>query len=498
MKLNKLNVVSASFLFLLLLVLITPAYAFSIEDVFSWVSNIFGGTRITGYEVFAKDTTTTTTALSTCPYECCSVKDPVYQDKACEHPKSCVENKCIETTISSVEEGGKTTSTESIPTQTAASSVQSGTAQSETMKTTTSAPALICKDSCPSEGTCYPFGYRKEGKYCSDEGSFKEQLTENSACENNFECSTNVCVDGKCMSSGLIQMITDWFKKTFSFMLPNAQAEKSILTLSMPIWFAKENNFTEWAVIIDGNNITPKMSYSELGKTIETDGKYLSAGNHTLALVLYYPDGWHTKLVWSLNMPSDQKDLFDVGKFVINVPVLSSPPVKEEPPPLKVVMLTPEALPQMELHISLNKTMLNETNCTVIIKDLKGIVDVKRPEDADWVEAQINMTLPGGTEVSTGYDSEVTLGFTPVPPCDEKTVTIKSLTQVKVEPLLFKLDVVETKLKLDTGTINVEVKKGELKTDLKVATPYTTYREESEPDILERAFAWFFRTILGE
>jgi len=76
-------------------------------------------------------------------------------------------------------------------------------------------PTLICKDSCPSDGKCYPFGYRKNEKYCSDEGAFKEQLKENEACENNFECSTNVCVDGKCISSGLIQKILNWFRKLF-------------------------------------------------------------------------------------------------------------------------------------------------------------------------------------------------------------------------------------------------------------------------------------------
>jgi hypothetical protein len=81
--------------------------------------------------------------------------------------------------------------------------------------TTTLENFLICKDSCPSEGKCYPFGYRKEGKFCSDDGAFKDQLKENSVCENNFECSTNVCVDGKCISSGLIQKIMNFFKNLF-------------------------------------------------------------------------------------------------------------------------------------------------------------------------------------------------------------------------------------------------------------------------------------------
>lgn len=74
---------------------------------------------------------------------------------------------------------------------------------------------IICKDSCPLGSKCYPFGYRKGGKFCYDEGYFKEQMGENADCENNFECSTNVCIDGKCMSSGLIQKFLGWFKRLF-------------------------------------------------------------------------------------------------------------------------------------------------------------------------------------------------------------------------------------------------------------------------------------------
>ena len=74
---------------------------------------------------------------------------------------------------------------------------------------------LICKDSCPLDGKCYPFGYRKSEMFCSDEGSFIEQLKDNSKCDNNFECSTNVCVDKNCISSGLVQKIIRWFSKLF-------------------------------------------------------------------------------------------------------------------------------------------------------------------------------------------------------------------------------------------------------------------------------------------
>jgi len=77
---------------------------------------------------------------------------------------------------------------------------------------------LICKDSCPLNGKCYPFGYRKEGRFCSDKGAFIEQLKDGVICENNFECSSNMCINGKCISSNLIQKIIDWFRKLLGLM----------------------------------------------------------------------------------------------------------------------------------------------------------------------------------------------------------------------------------------------------------------------------------------
>jgi len=74
---------------------------------------------------------------------------------------------------------------------------------------------LICKDSCPLDGKCYPFGYRKAGAFCSDEGAFVKQLAGDTTCENNFECSSNVCVSGTCISEGLLQKIINWFKNLF-------------------------------------------------------------------------------------------------------------------------------------------------------------------------------------------------------------------------------------------------------------------------------------------
>jgi thiol-disulfide isomerase/thioredoxin len=75
--------------------------------------------------------------------------------------------------------------------------------------------ALICKDSCPLNGKCYPFGYRKSSEYCSDSGAFVSQLAGNEKCDNNFECNSNVCVSGNCVSQGVIDKFFSWFKKLF-------------------------------------------------------------------------------------------------------------------------------------------------------------------------------------------------------------------------------------------------------------------------------------------
>jgi len=75
--------------------------------------------------------------------------------------------------------------------------------------------ALVCKDSCPSEGKCYPFGYRKASQFCSDKGSFEAQWEPKTQCENSFECNSNLCVSNECVSPSFIEKVTKWFDKLF-------------------------------------------------------------------------------------------------------------------------------------------------------------------------------------------------------------------------------------------------------------------------------------------
>jgi hypothetical protein len=69
---------------------------------------------------------------------------------------------------------------------------------------------------CELENKCYPLGYRKAGGYCSDSQEFVLQVESGLVCENNFECGSNVCVSGQCVSEGLVDKIISWFKRLFA------------------------------------------------------------------------------------------------------------------------------------------------------------------------------------------------------------------------------------------------------------------------------------------
>ena len=72
-----------------------------------------------------------------------------------------------------------------------------------------------CDYGCLYGGKCLPYGIRANGMFCSIEGDLLTQLGGEKSCENNFECESNVCVSGQCISSGFIEKILSWFKKMF-------------------------------------------------------------------------------------------------------------------------------------------------------------------------------------------------------------------------------------------------------------------------------------------
>ncbi|HOW36997.1 MAG TPA: hypothetical protein PLK34_01995 [Candidatus Pacearchaeota archaeon] len=64
-------------------------------------------------------------------------------------------------------------------------------------------------------GTCPQISYRKNGNYCGEDLKYHSQLGEAESCENNFECQSNLCISGECVSSTFMEKILTWFKKLF-------------------------------------------------------------------------------------------------------------------------------------------------------------------------------------------------------------------------------------------------------------------------------------------
>ncbi len=72
-----------------------------------------------------------------------------------------------------------------------------------------------CDYGCLYNTQCLPIGVRVKGLYCGIDGTLTNQLKGDETCDNNFECSSNVCVSGNCIDEGLIQKILGWFKRLF-------------------------------------------------------------------------------------------------------------------------------------------------------------------------------------------------------------------------------------------------------------------------------------------
>ena len=75
---------------------------------------------------------------------------------------------------------------------------------------------ISCDSGCILNNKCYSYGYRKNRQYCSEYfNEFVNPKPDNSKCENNFECVSNLCVDGECIEAGFFKKIMNWFSRIF-------------------------------------------------------------------------------------------------------------------------------------------------------------------------------------------------------------------------------------------------------------------------------------------
>lgn len=62
---------------------------------------------------------------------------------------------------------------------------------------------------------CEPVGLRNETNYCSLDKRWVKQKISDESCQNNFECTSNLCVSSKCVDPTLWEKIIIWFKNLF-------------------------------------------------------------------------------------------------------------------------------------------------------------------------------------------------------------------------------------------------------------------------------------------
>jgi len=63
---------------------------------------------------------------------------------------------------------------------------------------------------------CPQLGYREKGKYCNINNAWEEQLNGGEYCNNDFECSSNSCLDSQCTEPGFWIKLSEWLSKIFS------------------------------------------------------------------------------------------------------------------------------------------------------------------------------------------------------------------------------------------------------------------------------------------
>jgi len=60
-----------------------------------------------------------------------------------------------------------------------------------------------CTMGCYLDEKCYNIGVRKSGDYCGEDLDFEKQKEPDAICGDNFECLSNICIDGACIQASL-------------------------------------------------------------------------------------------------------------------------------------------------------------------------------------------------------------------------------------------------------------------------------------------------------
>ena len=74
---------------------------------------------------------------------------------------------------------------------------------------------LCTERSCEpiEEKECPQLGYREKGRYCNINYAWEEQRNGGEYCNNDFECSSNSCLDSQCTEPGFWTKLSKWLAK---------------------------------------------------------------------------------------------------------------------------------------------------------------------------------------------------------------------------------------------------------------------------------------------
>jgi len=102
-----------------------------------------------------------------------------------------------------------------------------------------------CTTGCYLDEKCYNIGVRKSGDYCGEDLDFEKQKEADALCGDNFECLSNICIDGACVKASLWKQFLAFIRGEIS-----------------------------WSDIFGGGD-KPNLVADDLVYTIETESAYL-------------------------------------------------------------------------------------------------------------------------------------------------------------------------------------------------------------------------------
>jgi len=76
-------------------------------------------------------------------------------------------------------------------------------------------PTQQC-NGCLIDNKCMTYGVRSGKQFCDMSGQLVMQKADNSYCKNNYECSSNICINNKCVNISLWNRFVRYFSRWFS------------------------------------------------------------------------------------------------------------------------------------------------------------------------------------------------------------------------------------------------------------------------------------------